>query len=159
MATNHFTCGIRQVSIATLLLAVGWAAGKATPLPPGLPLGGRAIPSGPAVVKEAPAEESTEARLVEQGRDLSNRQESLRTAVKQTRLAYQILRQRGVEADSQQCRQLEARQRRLEQDLGDVEASLDGTRQRELRWRRCLRGEGDPEETLIPDDRWRGTSR
>ena len=163
MTTHRFRHWARQAVAGGLLLAAGWLLGNITPpLPKRWPLALNPPPAR-APAEEAPpplsARERAHARLAERLRDLAGRRESLQAAVRETRLAYQLLRDRGSDSASEECQRLDARQRRLERELRDVEDDLDEARQAEARRRRLADGTAEPADRLIPEDSWTSPPR
>jgi hypothetical protein len=144
---------------AVLLVAAGGLVGNACPRPgdwPGLIGHGLEPAGGPPEPSPSPREEAQArlTRLEAEGRELHAREQALLAAVKETRLADRMLRRRGSGDDSEACRGLDERRRRLERELGQIRHDLNDTRQDEARLRRLLRGGPEPDNAVIPEEKW-----
>ncbi len=153
---------------ALVLLALGWLAGNASPrfvrLPPEverlLARGAAAPPlSVPSAPAERPTAEATLRRAAQRTRALSARREAAAAALKETRIAYAVLLSREGEG-AEVCRRVRERQRRQEQELGELAAVLADARRLEQRLRAAASGAPVAPDVVpgIPEESWARTA-
>jgi chromosome segregation ATPase len=144
MKRQTFFSGVKRVLLGGLVLATGFLAGQFSPpvvgpwgeseqhapgAEPPVETEGQDAASSPEQVRRVLA------RLEDRLQDLLARRRALEVASREAQIAYGLLRGRSRGEGSEECRRLAARQRRIEEEIQEVQQQLEETQEIEARLR------------------------